>query len=683
MANLTLTHSNATIYGVINPDNTYGDIFNVCNRIVVSFYGTGLSLNFKQDFPAANRGVGVRLDGAAEVLYPQAGSDYDTPTPIASGLTEMWHKVELNLAGEGNGGGDPKWKPGAHVTVTGTAPAIAYAEGFGRAYNASSSGYNADVYRLGPRVGQDGSGFTGVSFAGGYNGGYQLGFKTDAGKIKVFYAAMAQGQVQMTLYSAGGAITATGEIASGSGYGEIVLDTGLPDGVVREWTLGANRLPSSIATVGGTMSTKPAARNVVTVVGTSITVSAGITFEVTTASWAAEVGGQQLGLILGCYGDDLGVGGSPLIGSNDNTTGQDRADEVDGINPRYILLEHAANDQHAGTSAATFGAAYQTWLVGRIQNCSNLERIFCCPFWTPYSFDAAYVSAIQAAVAGANAATSTTKCVFIDTEPIRALVETYDGIHPTRRGARIAGEWIASAIEQTFVQIGTITPGAASFQVLPGARMPFSARIKDTGGADVAGYFSIVASVDQAGVSVGSAPSGPTDGTGRAYWTDAQGLVVASTVAVGTTFDVTLTAGGVSNTFSVSVVETLTVAGDSDVLLCQYPLFARLSSHCSQDSVLTIRRGDVLPTMVFLQDAVGRCVVVTAEELTAKLTDSTGDLVTGLTIEVVNGSYGEIKVTVDSTETALDTVTNCTLKIIKIASATNVAIFPVTVRIEG
>jgi len=64
--------------------------------------------------------------------------------------------------------------------------------------------------------------------------------------------------------------------------------------------------------------------------------------------------------------------------------------------------------------------------------------------------------------------------------------------------------------------------------------------------------------------------------------------------------------------------------------------------------------------------------------------DSAGaELVADLTVAVESESLGLVTVTIDTTEAALDDVASCVLEVFKEASATNIAVFPLAVKIEG
>ena len=674
---LNIAHANTTIFGRLTLDAVNGDIISAANRFVMGVRGSDATMFFGVDTPGAGAGISVAIDDGTPTNISQSGANYNTATTIFSGLTDGWHKVEVLIDPTSAGVGNFKLKPSSHLSVTGTAPALQYAPEFGRAYHTGNDAQDADVYRLGPRLSQSGSGVALPSMAGGYNGGGKVAFKSDASDFIVYYATLAAGPCKLTLLDVDGAIVTSGQLAAAFTSGEITLATGLAAGTVREYTLNFNVAPTSIATVGGTMSTKPDARNVFTVSGTSIMVTAG------EPSWTPEDAGSLVGELLGGSSDNLAKGGSPLIATpgEDNASGEARLDEVISQNPRNLIVEHLCNDTE---NAATFAAALKEYFLDAFAGCNNLQRAYWAPLVTTYtgtppkaSTAAAWITAGQTAIAEANTTLGSTKIFYIDTSGWRGNVDLWDGVHPSRTGAVYAAQQLAESIRLTLdVTVPTVSSVATS---TGGTRVniTFSEEMRT-------GYTGFTPNIN--GTSASIAARSWTSTTVLSLLLET-GITSADTVtldyAPGDVKDLAgnslaaITARAVTNNSTVS-------GGSTEVLLCSLPFKAAQNANTSGDTFLTLRRGDILPALLWLQDTRGVNVPVTLSQLSARLVDSAGaELVADLTVAVESESLGLVTVTIDTTEAALDDVASCVLEVFKEASATNIAVFPLAVKIEG
>jgi lysophospholipase L1-like esterase len=466
MALFTITNSNATVFGRISLDSLYGDIIGLSGRtIIFSFTGTALNLYFQQDYPGSGKGLDIKIDGGSVTTYAQAGANYNTITPIVSGLSDTTHTVEIDLDGGSGGGGNVKFKPSSHLEVLGASPSIQYAAsldtyGYGQAYSFSDSA--RDAFRLGPRLSLVGDSLSGESIAAGYNGGYQVALKTNATGLWIYYSDTGGGTARCTLYDQNGDIVGSGSVAAFQKGKRVYIATGST--TLKEYTLGFNApYVAAVSALGGTLSSggsKPATRKIWSVTGTSITVSADAT------AWTPEVASAHTPLRIGgnlselYFADPMGVGGSTLIdhGGGTNATGEERLAEIIALNPNFLIMEHACNDIGYGTSAATFQSALITYLNSLFTGATNLEKVYLAPFWTGYQYSAdgtAYVAAHAAAAASVNATLGSTKVYFISTASFRDTVTLYDGVHPDRTGAAT----ISDALADLIAPAASITPG--------------------------------------------------------------------------------------------------------------------------------------------------------------------------------------------------------------------------------
>lgn len=561
--NYTMSDLNTTIFGRQITD-IYQTLFISSTRTKFRFKGTQLQAWFQFQYTSGSPYISVSIDGGAATNVTNPSNDRNTAATLATGLTDDWHTAVINW--QPVAGSNPLLNKDKHVTVTGAAPDFGYMTGYGRAYHTGNHATAADVWRFGAFWTQNQNGAS-LSQTGGTNGGSAILIKTDATKLICYWDSIAVSDAQVSLLDTGGNIISSGVGAVSTNPVEVELSTGQSDGVFREFFLGVGvSCPISVVAVGGTLKVgaeKPAARDMWAVTGTSITVSNQETNP--GPNHQPETAGSLLGPRLGGMPANFGVGGSTLIKPVSEPvpiSGESRLAHVVALNPKYIIIEHACNDRAYPYTSAQYQSKLEWYIAQAFAQCANLSRVFVCPFWTDYQADATWRAAAQAAVAAANAALGSTKAYFIDTSPWSNSTPKVDGVHPSRSGAVYVVDHLVPQIEATFVSVDSLT--VPTLQVVPGMRLPFSVTVLGAGGVPIEDYGGLIASVSQAGVTLEAQPSGITNASGVASWTDEQGLYVDSSVAVGTTFDITIVAGSVTATIPVSVVSVLSGSGTGD-----------------------------------------------------------------------------------------------------------------------
>lgn len=691
MALFDLTHSNASWFGRRNV-NDYEIYLDAGKRIKFAFTGTACRIFAKSDYAdGVTKGFAVSVDGGAYTLY--GPTSFGSGTVIATGLSEGTHTIEIDGDYNNAGAGTLKLRriaDGGAVEVTGAAPSVQYATGFGRVRHFGESGTDT-LRQLAGWMSLIGSVLVFDSLVSGLNAGSQIRVRTADRYVHCYYTSRGN-QPEVTLYdgrtSTRGAILTYGTLASSTEDGVLVLDTGITDGVARDLVLGVGGVPpASVGTEGAGLLTLGADWPIAASLGTSLTVTAKPSvpaFNQSTQSWP-----NQVGVRFGWLVVNFGVGGSSLSdyggiisGGAPNALGRDREDEIATLGASIVLTNHYVNDAHAASQGAAitptmFGSQMQAHLTA-LTAMPSVQKVYALGGETAYEsgLRSTWLPKIAEAVAAVNTANDDTRCAYLSTDAFYAGVDLYDGVHPTPTGA----DQIADGVETVL---------RATLDNTPPALMSAAT---DTGGVQVSLGFDEAMAVGYDGLTV------KINGTAASVLSYAwNGLKTILTLTMGrgiTSTDVvtldyapgTLTdfAGNALASLtghSVSNNSTVSGGGGSEVQFVATPLKISWSGKCSC-SPLELTRGTCIPKRLHLVDNLDRPVPVTAEVLTANLERDGEALVEDLAIVVIVEDEGYINVTIDTREAELAGVALCDL-VVRRTEGDEVLVWLAPVRILG
>lgn len=411
---------------------------------------------------------GVSVDGGAETTIGDA-SGHVVSASVFSGLSDMAHTVSMRAIGDAFVDQDSTDSTHCTWSVTGAAPAIGAASGFGTQRILSGNSYIAKDQN-----------YTSTS-----NNGYTLYVSTAfAGPSLRFYATCSAvkiwtyGNLQKYRLYVDGVDQATVVSAGNSGqFGWLTIASGLDSAAEHLYEVILTTQNASyvyaVMTTGGTglnTGKTPPARSLLAAYGDSIVAASAQGYPDTGSAFI-----QQLGLLK-----DWNVFNSGIAGSKVQDSGTTRTADITGLLPQadILFVLYGTNDAFAaGRTTTQLQADYTTMLNALTAGASNMV-IYCLGILprndkTQAQIDP-YNTAIQAAIA---AASPNSKIHYVDTKAWNMASSAYtsggsfdstnfaDGLHPNPTGYL----FMRDKLESVLVASGRT--GRASLALAGGMRL--------------------------------------------------------------------------------------------------------------------------------------------------------------------------------------------------------------------